>query len=115
MLHELHIYDKSLTSIEIGLKTIELRLYDEKRSEMKVGDYVRLLSIEIPTHTVMCKITSMNVYDTFKELYENIPLLECGYTEENIDKASYEDMNKYYSIEEQEKYKVVGIGLEVIS
>lgn len=115
MLHELHIYDKSLTSIEIGLKTIELRLHDEKRSKIKVGDYIRLLSIEIPTHTVLCKVTNLSIYNTFKELYENMPLLKCGYTKDNIDKASYKDMEQYYSIEKQKKYEVVGIELKVIS
>ena len=36
-------------------------------------------------------------------------LLKCGYTEENIDKASPNDMNMYYSYEKQLKYGVVGI------
>ena len=46
-----------------------------------------------------------------KELYKSLPLLQCGYTRENIDKATPSDMEQYYSIEEQNKYGVVGIEL----
>lgn len=48
-------------------------------------------------------------FDSFDELYRNLPLLECGYTEENVDVASPSDMERYYSKEEQSRYGVVGI------
>ena len=35
--------------------------------------------------------------------------MKCGYTKEDIDTASPDDMDKYYTKEEQEKYGVVGI------
>ena len=39
----------------------------------------------------------------------NLPLSKCGYTEQELDTASPDDMFAYYSKENQEKYKVVGI------
>lgn len=53
-------------------------------------------------------------FDSFEELYKNLPLLECGYTEEDIDSASPKDMELYYSKEEQEQYGVVGIKVSLI-
>lgn len=45
----------------------------------------------------------------FDELYKYLPLLECGYTENNIIDASPNDMELYYSREKQAQYGVVGI------
>jgi ASC-1-like (ASCH) protein len=50
-------------------------------------------------------------FDSFDELYKSLPLLQCGYTMDHIDKASPADMAQYYSAEEQGKYGVVGIEL----
>jgi len=41
-------------------------------------------------------------------------LLECGYTEEDIDTALPEDMEEYYSKEKQAQYGVVGIKISLI-
>ena len=51
----------------------------------------------------------MFVFNSFKTLYNSLPLLEYGYTENNIDTASPSDMDVYYSKEQQKKYGVVGI------
>ena len=50
-------------------------------------------------------------FDTFDELYKSLPLLQCGYTSENVYKATPTDMEMYYSVKQQEKYGVVGIEL----
>ena len=54
------------------------------------------------------------IYASFEELYRELPLLECGYTEEDIDTASPEDMEEYYSKEKQAQYGVVGIKISLI-
>lgn len=40
---------------------------------------------------------------------KELSLLECGYTEADIETASPDDMNVYYSKDNQQKYGVVGI------
>ena len=49
--------------------------------------------------------------DQFDALYQALPLLKCGYTENDIDTAHPSDMERYYSVEEQKQYGVVGIEL----
>ena len=44
----------------------------------------------------------------------NLPLLKCGYTEETIDKANPQDMNMYYSKEQQDANGVLGIEFKVV-
>jgi len=92
-----------------GQKTIELRLYDEKRKKISVGDTIKFINTSDLTDTLNVIVEELFVFDSFDELYKNLPLLECGYTCDNIDKASPNDMELYYSKEKQIKYGVVGI------
>jgi ASC-1-like (ASCH) protein len=94
--------------IASGKKTIELRLLDEKRSQIKEGDII--VFTRFPSdEAITAKVLKLHKFNTFEELYKSLPLLKCGYTEENVGKASHNDMNMYYSYEKQLKYGVVGI------
>lgn len=94
--------------IKSGSKTIELRLYDEKRREIQVGDTILFTNTENGEH-LSVRVLALSVFDSFEELYRNLPLLKCGYTEEDIASASPDDMDAYYSKEKQKEYGVVGI------
>lgn len=100
--------------IKEGRKNIELRLYDEKRRAISAGDIIRFQNIENPEEELRAQVVELYRFDFFKDLYDNLPLLECGYTEDNVKDASPEDMNKYYTCEEQADYGVVGIRIRVL-
>ena len=114
MLHKMTLNDAPFLKIKNRIKTIELRLYDEKRQKMAEGDEVEFKNASDPEKTVKCRIVKMHIFDSFDSLYKSLPLLKCGYIEEDIQYASPKDMNEYYSIKEQEKYGVVGIELELL-
>ena len=46
MLHEMTLFPKPYASISSGQKTIELRLYDEKRQSIHIGDQIRFTNTE---------------------------------------------------------------------
>ncbi len=96
--------------IKSGKKTIELRLFDEKRQQIKAGDKI-VFTNTATGETLDVTVVRLHRFDSFEELYRSLPLLKCGYTEDDIDKADPSDMEEYYSAEEQKKYGVVGIEL----
>ena len=97
-----------------GKKTIELRLYDEKRKAISVGDTITFVNSEDSRAVLNVIVIELFVFDSFKELYQKLPLLECGYTEENINMATASDMELYYSKEQQKQNGVVGIKVSLI-
>ena len=99
--------------IRNGTKTIELRLFDEKRKKIRTGDTILFTNTE-SKETLEVKVLELLVFDSFETLYSRLPLLECGYTEEDIDTASPDDMNAYYPREMQQKYGVVGIRVALL-
>ena len=113
MLHHMQLNAEPFAMIQNGSKTIELRLYDEKRQSVQAGDYIAFTQTECPSETIQTRVIALHRFDRFAALYENLPLLQCGYTAENVSGASPADMEQYYSREKQAQYGVVGIELRM--
>ena len=109
--HEMKLHPAPFEMIKSGQKTIELRLYDEKRQKIKEGDTIRFTNTATGENLTATAI-KLHRFDSFEALYQNLPLLQCGYTNEDVDKAHPSDMEQYYSALEQEKHGVVGIELK---
>ncbi|MBR1534242.1 MAG: ASCH domain-containing protein [Ruminococcus sp.] len=112
MKHEMKLHPEPFRMIAAGIKTIELRLYDEKRRKIRVGDTITFTCTEPPYDTIDAKVSALYRYNSFKELYTDLPLLKCGYTADDISTAKPEDMNAYYPPEMQKKYGVLGIEIK---
>ncbi len=112
--HMMNLKPSPFKMIREGNKTIELRLYDEKRKTISVGDIITFTNTADSNDTLCVKVNDLFIFNSFDELYKNLPLMECGYTKEDIDTASPCDMEKYYSKEMQQQYGVVGIKISLI-
>ncbi len=111
----MRLKDAPFSMIECGQKTIELRLWDEKRQQIRIGDRIRFLHANEETRMLTCTVVALHRFSTFAELYNALPLRACGYTEEELPTARPEDMELYYSMEEQARCGVVGIELSLIN
>ena len=107
----MHLDKEVFKLIKTGKKTVEMRLNDEKRTNLKIGDKVEFLE-RGSNKKIRCEITNLYKYNNFEELYNDIPKGKLGYSRDDI--ASPADMNIYYNYEEVSKYGVVGIELKVI-
>jgi ASC-1-like (ASCH) protein len=109
MKHEMKLDSKYFDKIKDGTKTIELRLYDEKRSKIKENDIIEFTNRD--TNKKLCvQVLKLYRFKNFKELYECFNKTSIGYNEDEI--ANPEDMNQFYSKEEQDKYGVVAIEIK---
>ena len=114
MIHKLNLNADPFEMIKSGRKTIELRLYDEKRSQIQVGDTLVFVHTEDDTRTITATVLALHRFSDFAALYATLPLEKCGYLPEELDTASPADMNVYYSAEKQACYGVVGIEIALI-
>lgn len=113
MLHCMNLNPEPFEMIRSGEKTIELRLYDEKRQLVKAGDEIEFTRIDNPSEKLVVRVKALHRFSNFEELYKYLPLNKCGYSEQNISRATPDDMVAYYSKEKQSKYGVVGIEIEL--
>jgi ASC-1-like (ASCH) protein/ADP-ribose pyrophosphatase YjhB (NUDIX family) len=115
MQHEMRLAPDPFHKIVSGKKTIELRLYDEKRQQIRVGDTIRFTCTEDTAMTATCIVKQLHLFPSFDALYATLPLIACGYDPTACDTASPRDMEVYYSPAEQARYGVVGIELVLLS
>ena len=113
MIHFMKLHAVPFEKIKSGEKTIELRLYDEKRQQIKAGDKIAFTN-NITGEILEVMVEKLHCFDSFAELYKTLPLLKCGYTAEDVDSAQPSDMEQYYSVEEQKQYVVVGIEIRIL-
>ena len=106
--HHMKLDPSPFEMIKSGNKTIELRLLDEKRQKIKAGDTI-VFTNTATGETLFKTVAKLHCFKSFEELYQHLPLLQCGYTVEDINTATPYDMEQYYSAEEQKKNGVVGI------
>ncbi len=114
MNHNMNLNQEPFELIAKGLKTIELRLLDEKRQGIKIGDTITFTNLSNADEQVRCKVKGLFTFENFTELYNSLPLDKCGYMPDEIKTASPKDMELYYSTEKQAKHGVVGIEIELI-
>lgn len=98
--------------IASGKKKVEMRLFDEKRKNLNVGDKIIFSEQGFEQNKIRVKITNLNKFSSFDELYnfyKDKTLL--GY--ESGQTAKPEDMEKYYTKQEQ-KDGVLAIEFELI-
>jgi ASC-1-like (ASCH) protein len=103
------IHNAPFEKIKDGSKTIELRLYDEKRRKIKIGDKIRFT---VKAEALTVRVKALHIFKDFEELYAVLPLDKCGYTDGELETASPKDMLFYYSEEQIKKYGVIGIEIE---
>ena len=111
--HTMKLHAAPFEKIKSGEKTIELRLFDEKRQKIQVGDFI-VFTNTTTGEKLQAKVEQLHRFDSFEELYKALPLLQCGYTAEDVATAHPDDMHAYYSAEEQQKYGVVGIEISLL-
>lgn len=109
--HIMNLYNDAFNLIKQGNKTIELRLYDEKRQKILKDDYVQFVNI-YNKETLNVKVKNIYRYKNFKQLYKHFDKISIGYKEDEI--ANYKDMEQYYTIEDIKKYGVVAIEIQLL-
>ena len=114
MIHYMKLNDKPFNLIKRRFKTYELRLFDEKRSKIEVGDYIEFTNRTDNNKQLLVEVVGIHRFKTFKDLYKDIPLERSGYLSTELDGASHLDMLEFYDEEKQSFYGVVAIEIKLI-
>ena len=110
--HYMKLKPEPFAAIKAGTKTIEMRLMDEKRKALKVGDVLIFTNLGNPDERVRAKITALHHFDSFAGIYETFDKVSLGYGPNDDAKPS--DMEQYYPKEEIAASGVVGIEIKLI-
>ena len=111
MIFSMNLQPKFYDYIANGTKRIEIRLYDEKRQKINIGDKIKFYKSDIDR--LYARVTDLMKYDNFAELLANFDISILA--DKSVKKSELLDsLNKYYSLEKQTKLGVIAIKFEKI-
>ena len=111
VVHQMKLWNDSFLAIKNKTKTIEMRLNDEKRSKIKIGDIIEFTNT-MTYESLMVKVIKIYKYDSFEQLYKHHDKISIGYKEDEV--ADSNDMLMYYKKDEIQKYGVLGIKVLIL-
>jgi ASC-1-like (ASCH) protein len=110
MTHSMKVVRESFEKIRSGRKVIESRLFDEKRRSIDIGDDIEFSSNDDPREKVKATVKALYRYASFEDMFSDLPPERFGGTSKDL---LLEGTGRFYSKEDQEKYGVIGIRIEV--
>lgn len=109
--HQLKLATEPFDAIVSGKKTIESRLYDEKRQKIQLGDEIVFTNRDKPGQTTTVKVVGLLRYATFHDLFShNNPRRFGGESVEWLE----EQIGEFYSLDNQLEDGVVGIEFKMV-
>lgn len=107
MLHKMKLNESPFEMIKNGTKTIEFRLYDEKRQGVKIEDKIEFSKLPDLQEKLLVDVLELYQEDTFERLFRKLSFNE----EEVIRKTRA--MHEIYSPEKEQQYGVLGIKIKI--
>ena len=107
MLHKMKLNESPFERIKNGTKTIEFRLYDEKRQRIKVGDQIEFSKLPDLQEKLLVDVVKLYREDTFEELFRKLDI-----DEEEIERKT-KAMYEIYSPEKEHEYGILGIKIKI--
>ena len=106
MLHKMKLNESPFERIKNGTKTIEFRLYDEKRRKIKVGDQIEFSKLPDLQEKILVEVLELYRESTFENLFRKL------YTDEEEIVKKTKSMYNYYLPEKEKEYGVIGIKIK---
>ncbi len=107
----MNLQPKYFDFMKEGTKRIELRLYDEKRSHIKLGDIIEFSKSE--NDKLKAEVIGLLRYSSFEDLLEDFDisiLADASTTKKEL----LSTLSEFYTLEKQVQYGVIGIRLKIL-
>ena len=110
-IHIMKLQPESFEKIKEGTKTMEIRLFDEKRKAIAIGDTIEFQKQPEELEVLRVRVSALLRYESFSELLDDFPPGIFG----GKDKESLlQGVRRFYSPEREKEYGVLGIKIEPI-
>ena len=107
----MNLRPKYFDFIKGGTKRIELRLYDEKRRSIQLGDIIEFAKSD--DEKFKAKVVGLLRYNSFANLFEDFDisiLADSSMTKQEL----LDVLGEFYSEEKQAEFGVIGIRIKLI-
>ncbi|MGN0919639.1 MAG: ASCH domain-containing protein [Alphaproteobacteria bacterium] len=110
MMHTMKVKTQYYRLLKTGKKTVELRLFDEKRQKIKIGDTICFSDLSDATDTFEAKVVALYPADSFEALCTQITPAQAGFESQE---ELLSVLAAFYPPEAQKEFGVLGIEISV--
>lgn len=112
MKYEMKLKPVYFEKIKAGEKIYEVRLNDEKRQLLKIGDTLLLKKEPNLAEILQTKIVDLIYFKSFSAMLDKLPAKQIGF--DNYSKNQIENIyREFYSVEDELKYGIVAIQVQI--
>lgn len=110
-MHKLNVQEKYYNLLKSEEKSVELRLFDDKRKLIEVGNIIVFCNNSNKDDTFEAEVTELYSAKNFDSLCNIITPKQAGFSTK---KELLEVLEEFYTVDKQRKYGVLGIEIKLI-
>jgi ASC-1-like (ASCH) protein len=114
MEHQMKLYESPFDRIKSGKKRIEIRLFDEKRQGVNLGDIIHFSKLPDLNERLSTEVIGLLRYKSFQDLVDDFPMSAFGYPDDYDKRAFVQECYEVYTPEEEKKFGVLGIRIKLL-
>lgn len=112
MEHEMKLQPTFFDKIKAGTKIYEVRLFDEKRQKIKVGDTIIFKKEPSLSESLCVQVLDLLTFDSFEALTKTLPLKSVGFDGMQTQDA-LKIYHSFYSEADEQKFGAIAIKIKV--
>ena len=115
MKHSMKLLESAYTLINSGLKTLEIRLFDEKRQKLNIGDTIEFSKLPDLEQKLTVEIVALLRYRSFKDLLSDFGMKYYGRPNSYPINKFLNDLYVVYPKEKEQLYGVLAIKIKLLT
>ena len=121
----MRLADDMFEKVKNGTKTLEIRLFDDKRKQVDIGDYIEFRKESNPEERIKLRVKDLDLWETFQKAFTRVdyekekrietlrfPPEQLGFSADATPEELIEGMYRFYSKEDEKKHGVIIFTLE---
>ena len=112
MIHEMKLNDKAFNNIKNGIKKFELRLYDDRRKTINLGDTIIFHNLNNLDDTISVTVLALLRYPSFADLFADIDYKLFGTANNLAEKL--ERVHTFYTVEQEKEHGILAIKIQLL-
>ena len=110
-MHHMKVQTKYYNLLKSGKKVVELRLFDEKRQQIKIGDEIVFSNLSDTNDSFVARVINLYRAESFDKLCQIITPAQAGFTSKE---ELITVLQEFYTPDSQQKYGVLDIEIQKI-
>ena len=114
MKHRMRLNRVHFFKIKDGSKVIEVRLFDENRQKVRIGDKIEFSIIDSPEEKLLVSVFGLSRFNNFKDLFSSFDYKKFGHSNGITVEQQVKNEYNCYTVEKEIAYGVLGIHIDLI-